>query len=247
MGRLRSTYRNLINHIFWQTAVFRGKSLPDFDSILIVSPHPDDEVLGCGGLLSHQNRQNKSASIVYLTQGENCDARIDPDTLKVERRKLTDKALQAIGQDMNKTFFLNYKDGSVSQDNPETEKLKTLVRQINPQAVFVTHRFEGWNDHEKAFDIMQNILADMPVDLYEYCVWFWYTTPFSKFFDIKWKGARIRRMSEKEYSAKKQAIEAYMNGKSREGIAYSGVLPKILLKFCSIKKELFFKSGVKGS
>lgn len=37
--------------------------------ILIISPHPDDEVLGCGGLILRAKQQNAKVYVLYLTVG----------------------------------------------------------------------------------------------------------------------------------------------------------------------------------
>jgi hypothetical protein len=38
--------------------------------LLIVSPHPDDEVLAAGGLIQHLRAANGTLRVVYLTDGE---------------------------------------------------------------------------------------------------------------------------------------------------------------------------------
>jgi hypothetical protein len=42
---------------------------PD-DRLLIVAPHPDDEVLGCGGLMATAAAQGIPVRVVYLTSGD---------------------------------------------------------------------------------------------------------------------------------------------------------------------------------
>lgn len=41
------------------------------DRILVFAPHPDDEVLGCAGILQHSFKNNIPLKIVYLTYGDN--------------------------------------------------------------------------------------------------------------------------------------------------------------------------------
>ena len=45
------------------------KFLPD-RHILIVAPHPDDEIIGCGGLIAHLVKENKAPHVVIMTGGE---------------------------------------------------------------------------------------------------------------------------------------------------------------------------------
>ena len=41
------------------------------DRILIIAAHPDDEILGCGGLLSKYAKQVET-SIVFIAEGDSC-------------------------------------------------------------------------------------------------------------------------------------------------------------------------------
>ena len=43
--------------------------LLNFNRYLIVAAHPDDEILGCGGLLIKLSKLNKKVRIVYLAEG----------------------------------------------------------------------------------------------------------------------------------------------------------------------------------
>lgn len=40
------------------------------DRILIIAPHPDDEVLACGGLIQHALKAGAAVRVVYLTHGD---------------------------------------------------------------------------------------------------------------------------------------------------------------------------------
>ena len=41
------------------------------DRILILAPHPDDEILGCGGIIQRAKKMNLPVKIVFLTYGDN--------------------------------------------------------------------------------------------------------------------------------------------------------------------------------
>jgi hypothetical protein len=42
----------------------------DYRSIMVVAPHPDDEILGLGGYIINKIRSGRRITIVYLTDGE---------------------------------------------------------------------------------------------------------------------------------------------------------------------------------
>lgn len=53
----------------------RNKALTAYDELLLIVPHPDDEVLGFAGLMSEFIRLGKPVSIVIVTDGDGyCDA-----------------------------------------------------------------------------------------------------------------------------------------------------------------------------
>src|SRR5262245_49235752 len=60
----------------WCTAGAWGETLPALrpilptDSILVVSPHPDDESLCCGGLMSMARQAGARVSVVWVTYGD---------------------------------------------------------------------------------------------------------------------------------------------------------------------------------
>lgn len=244
MDELRYIYRYLRNSILRILALLFGKKMPLFNKILVIAPHPDDEALGCGGLMKHLIKKNKSVYIVLLTGGENCfgdSVKINKDFLKGKRRELTRLAAQPIGIPIENIYFLDFKDGGVNDKDPEINKLTAIIDLINPDAVFVPHHFEGWNDHVQANAIMQKIKTKKKVALFEYCVWFWYTMPFNKVTSVLWKNSRIFAMNKNEKKAKIKAIDIYMEAKNEDGIKYSGDLPKIMLKSCSWRDEIYFK------
>ena len=38
--------------------------------VLVLSPHPDDDAIGCGGAILHHTTQGDQVSVIYLTSGE---------------------------------------------------------------------------------------------------------------------------------------------------------------------------------
>ena len=78
---------------------------------LIVAPHPDDEVLGCGGLITRLAMKGQPPYVIVMTGGGAshmgcCEL---PDDVVVEnRRRLTLRALTILGVPEKNIFFLDY-------------------------------------------------------------------------------------------------------------------------------------------
>lgn len=218
----------------------KPQSCNKINKLLILAPHPDDEVFGCSGLIQQQIISGREVYIIFMTRGEtshsNC-CNIDKEVLKSERAKLTDNALSLLGVKQHNIFRLSYPDGSLSYCSEESRKLKSLINQINPDAIFVPHSGEGWNDHIETQNIAMELIKDKNIELYAYCVWFWYYNVWN----IDWKNAFTISMSKKQLKQKNQAIDTYIYAKAPCGKPYSGVLPKVFVWANRWNKELYFK------
>ncbi|MCS7273556.1 MAG: PIG-L family deacetylase [Fimbriimonadales bacterium] len=91
------------------------------DRILIIAPHPDDEVLGCGGLIATAAQQGIPVRVVYLTCGDGFAAaaalvaRKAPQpreclVLGQLRQQEARHALQQLGLSPDAAVFLGYPD-----------------------------------------------------------------------------------------------------------------------------------------
>ena len=214
----------------------------EFHEIMIVAPHPDDEVFGCSGLIQRLIENGKKVHIVILSGGgkshQNC-CLIDELTLMNFRRDLSRKAAKILGIPLSQVHFFNYPDGQISFDNTETQQLQVLIRKLSPDAIFIPHKGEGWNDHVEAGNIIKKLVVTLSssIQLYEYCVWFWYYNVWN----IDWKNAFVLKMNEKEYQLKLKAIDVYVKPLAPCGKPWSGVLPKIFVKANQWNCELYFK------
>lgn len=212
-------------------------------TILVVAPHPDDEVFGCSGLIQRMLQEKRQVDVVILSGGGESHAgccQIEESLLIDSRRNLSRKAAGLLGLPLKNLHFLNYPDGSISFDCPETNQLKNLIKELQPDAIFVPHRGEGWSDHLAAGDVVRKLIGqDSQIEMYEYCVWFW----FYNVWNIDWKKARILTMSPLEHKNKNRAIDAYILPKAPCGNPWSGVLPNVFVRANRWKKELYFKQS----
>ena len=232
--RLHVAYMRL--RALWSKGIVLPKRL------LIVAPHPDDEVIGCGGLISRLVAEGQTPHIVILTGGEGshigCCYTPASEIVKA-RRELTRKSLSILGVPSEFVHELDFMDGSVSSnDSRQIERLKTIVADVKPDVVFVPHWGEGWNDHIVVKDIIRPMLPSTS-ELWEYCVWMWY---YNIWRGLDWDNAAVLRMTHEEHNLKLQAMQAYIAPVAPCGRPWSGVLPDLFVKANRWDKELYFKS-----
>lgn len=245
MRKLKNLFRHIRIRLI-HLCFYRSPILPiTYNKPLIIAPHPDDEVLGCSGLIQHMIENGKKVHVVILSGGgkshQSC-CYINESILIDSRRNLSRKAAEILGLPLNQLYFLDYPDGHISYNNAETQHLQTLIEEISPDVIFVPHTGEGWNDHIEAGKIVREIIRTKStlIQLYEYCVWFWYYNVWN----LDWKNAFVLKMNQREHQLKLKAIDAYVKPLAPCGKPWSGVLPKILIQANRWKKELYFKKSI---
>ena len=235
------TFIRQIGVLFIRVLFQNSAELTICDKVLIVAPHPDDEVLGCSGLIQRLLSEGKRVDVVILSGGGRshatcCD--VDESLLIESRRNLSRTADRILGLPLENLHFFDYPDGNIAFDNSETERLRALIDRLRPQSIFVPHRGEGWKDHLSAGQIARKLIeGKSDVSCYEYCVWFWYYNVWH----IDWKNAFILKMTKEEYSRKNEAIDIYIQPKAPCGKPWSGVLPPVFVRANRWWKELYFK------
>lgn len=133
------------------------------DKILIVAPHPDDECIGAGGILS---KYADKCSIIVLTDGCQGQGNQSVEDCRVRRQSEFRNEMNYFGiYDFN---FLGIADGTLIS---HLDCLKGTILQ-NYSKIFVTGPDDGHADHIAAYHCVLNALriqnnTDTEVYLYE--------------------------------------------------------------------------------
>ena len=213
---------------------------PDIlENVLIVAPHPDDEVIGCGGLIARLLEKGNPPHIIVMTGGEGShDNGVDKESIVKARRGLTRKAISILGVPMCNLHELDFKDGGIYPESEQMTLLKELICSINPDTVFVPHWGEGWPDHVRTAEIVKSLVSKS-TEVWEYCVWMWY---YNVWRGLDWKNAAALHLSPHEHELKVKAVDAYIRPLAPNGRPWSGVLPPIFVKANTGNTELYFKT-----
>ena len=106
---LRGLQRRLLDRSSdYQTAIAS-------DSVLVIAPHPDDESIGCGGLIAMARRMDVDVQIAFVTYGEasHRPKLIGPERLKDIRREEAYEAALRLGVPRTSLHFFDVPDGRV--------------------------------------------------------------------------------------------------------------------------------------
>ncbi|MCQ2572196.1 MAG: PIG-L family deacetylase [Alphaproteobacteria bacterium] len=88
------------------------------DKICILAPHPDDETIGCGGLLALYAKQ---CDVICLTDGRYGDPDIAPPKMTQIRKKELESVMKKFG--VNKFAMLNLEDSHLRENKAQFQKL----------------------------------------------------------------------------------------------------------------------------
>jgi LmbE family N-acetylglucosaminyl deacetylase len=119
--------------------------------IMVFAPHPDDEVIGCGGSIAAHVRAGDEVAIAYLTSGEAGGLNITPDELRDIREGEALQGAEILG--VKDLIFLRSPDGYLDFSPERIRKLVSLVREMKPDVVYVPHAQEGPRDHRVTYEL----------------------------------------------------------------------------------------------
>ena len=144
--------------------------------MVIVAPHPDDEILACGGLLQALAEGGVPALLVAVTDGEAShpgSAAWPEARLRAERPRETQAALACLGLAGMPVLRLALPDGAVAaQEAGLGARLAAILRPGD--LVVTTWRLDAHPDHEACARACAAAAAACSARLLETPVWGWH-------------------------------------------------------------------------
>lgn len=142
------------------------------DRILVVAPHPDDESIGCGGLLLNYGKQ---CDVLLLTDGQKSRPKKEwtQEYVVALRKKEFEAAMDSVS--VNKKIYVHWNDGRTKIEKPKLEiPLKGVY-----DYVFVPNPYEKHPDHQYANQAVKDAVKRQRAKckIMEYEVWATIPTP----------------------------------------------------------------------
>lgn len=211
------------------------------DSIVVVSPHPDDEALGAAGFIKRAHDIGAAVAIIIATDG-------NKHGLKFIRHQETIKAMAILGIAEPNIQFLDFPDGNLKQHQFELEKkLADIIPPLQPTIILSTHPDDVHPDHTVVGRAVNNFMRNTKIHphVYQYLVHYhryprpegFHATAFLLppvrllSFDRPW---RKFALTVEEQNAKNEAILQYKSQLSRK----NPILRGLMLSFIR-QNELF--------
>lgn len=124
----------------------RGKYM---ETVLVIAPHPDDEVLGCGGTIAKHVDQGDAVYVVIVTKG--MPPVFSPESVEKVRSECRE-ADKFLG--VKETVFLDFPAARM-EEVPRHElnnAFVEIISKLKPDVVYLPHRGDMQLDHKMTVD-----------------------------------------------------------------------------------------------
>ena len=201
-------------------------------SVVVISPHPDDDVIGMGGTMRLLADKGTNVFSVYITDGS---SKIFKDRKISEVRQK--EAVNALGVVRAKAgFFLKHKSGKLSFLKI-IEDIIEVLDVIRPKTLYVTSPFEKHSTHLKITSMTIKAVRQIK----NYCPEFWgysvwagvlgvhkvKAVDISKVINIKKKAIRMHKsqLNYKDYTSgiigRNRYEGVFLNSHSKKNFEYA--------------------------
>ena len=182
-------------------------------ALLVLAPHPDDESLGCGGLIAEALARGRAVYVAILTDGSGShpgSLTFLPPRLAALRAQEVRDATARLGLPPDNLQLLGATDGSAPTDGPEfaalAQRLAEFVQARDIATICATWRHDPHCDHFAAALLAANVCRFTGARHLSYPVWSW-TLPDDSELPGLPQGARLDIAP--HLPAKRRAIAAH--------------------------------------
>lgn len=117
--------------------------------ILIIAPHPDDEIIGVGGTIAKRIKNGDEVTVCIVTEGKeplfniNLVKNIKEECIKADKK---------LG--VKETIFLNFPAAMLENANRYelNNKISEVIQKIKPDEAYIPHRGDMQLDHQLVVD-----------------------------------------------------------------------------------------------
>jgi LmbE family N-acetylglucosaminyl deacetylase len=144
---------------------------------LVLSPHPDDESIGCGGTLREHVLAGETVRAIFLTSGENGGHGTPPEQAAATREQEARDAATILG--LENVDFWREPDGALRSTPRLIRRLTEVLRDFQPRILYMPHPADDHPDHKaaaflaiKAVEALADGGANVPApELWMYEIW----------------------------------------------------------------------------
>ncbi len=153
--------------------------------LVVVAPHPDDESLGCGGLIAEARARGVGVRLVVLSDGvgsHRASKAYPPARLKALREAETIEAAATLGLARGHIRFLGLPDAAVPIEGAAAAQaiaaIEAALEDCGADTLCVTWRHDPHCDHRAAAGLVEIVRArNKDLRAFAYPIWGWTLPP----------------------------------------------------------------------
>lgn len=180
--------------------------------VLVLAPHPDDEVLGCGGTIYKLVKSGSEVFVAILTNASKTDSLKYTEEKLINVRNEAKNACRFLG--VKKVFFEDFPAPALDQypGYKMAEAISNIIRSVEADTLYIPFRGDIHNDHKAVFDAA--MVASRPVGNYTVKTIYAYETlsetewayPFAGEYFVP---TVFESLDEESFNAKLEAMKYY--------------------------------------
>lgn len=148
--------------------------------LLVLAPHPDDESLGCGGLIAQCCARRQDIHVLVLTDGSASHPRsatYPASRLVALRRSETIAAMATLGLPAERVAFLDLPDGRAPlrgrRFKDAAKRIADMAHSFSVATICTTWMHDPHPDHVAAYRLGVSAATVVGARLLSYPVWGW--------------------------------------------------------------------------
>ena len=209
--------------------------------VVVVAPHPDDEVLACGGVLAMRAAHAGEILIVAVTDGEaSHGAASGPGADALARRRRAERVsgLQRLGLRRAWLHRCGLPDGRVERHEQQlAARLAGLLRASD--IVIASWRLDGHPDHDATGRAAASACTDVGCRLIEAPIWMWHwASPDDE--RVPWQRLAALPIEPLSLRLKQAALRAHASQLTARSAALGPVLDAAICGRARRPHEYFF-------
>lgn len=125
--------------------------------VLVIAPHPDDEILGCGGTIARLNEEAHDVHVAILTRGT---PPLFTEDFVLRGREYAKKSHSYLG--VKQTIFCDFPAAALNTvpHQEVNKKVDEIVRELKPEILFIPFSSDIHLDHQYTF--LSSMVAARP-------------------------------------------------------------------------------------
>lgn len=146
---------------------------PGKEKILVLAPHPDDEVLGCGGTILRHAQAGSEIFCLYLNKAEQSRSIMHIKNIDKRVQIKTAETKTAVHKLNIRHFDFIYKSNKKIPDSHIKRKIENIVSRYKPQLIYLPWYGEIHPEHRimgiylRQIEITMNLLKETYIHAYE--------------------------------------------------------------------------------